>query len=301
MKKQRFYSLERRRSIAAYAFIGLWLAGFLFFFAEPIIATLRYSFTELTTKADGGMELLPLEAGAFGNYVEAVASDPNFVPYLVTGLKDMLLKVPTIVMFSIFIAIILNQNFRGRVFMRGIFFLPVIVTTGMISSIIRDNLNNVAQGGGEASSNIFQSSVMLQMLQDANLPDAIVNTLTSLINTSVDTVWSSGVQILIFLSAILAIPDSYYEVASVEGATGWESFWKITFPVIKPYIFVNVIYSVIDIFSNYDNDTMQYIIDTIYSRGEFSLGSAMAWIYLLIILLIIGIVTLLLKPRKERC
>lgn len=299
-KNRRYYSLERKREFAAYSFIGLWIVGFLLFFGGPLIETVRYSFSELVTKNEGGSELLPLKDGIFSNYKFSILSDPKFIPILTESLKETALRVPTILVFSVFIALILNQDFKGKTFMRGIFFLPVIVTTGMISDIIRENLNNVAQGGGQTSTNIFQSTVMTEVLQNTALPDGIVKAITSLINTSVDTVWQSGVQILIFLSAILAIPASFYEVSAVEGATHWETFWKVTFPIIRPYILVNAVYTVIDVLSSYDNDTMKYIIDMIYSQGRFSLGTAMAWIYLLTILMVIGLIALLLKPRKER-
>ena len=151
----------------------------------------------------------------------------------------------------------------------------------------------------DSQTNIFQSTAMTAMLTENGLPDGVTQVITSLINNSVDVVWQSGIQILIFLSGMLAIPAVYYEVASVEGATKWEAFWRITFPLIRPYILVNIIYSMIDIFSSYDNEAMQYMVDMVYQQMQFSLGSAMSWVYFLTVMVIIGVVTLLLRDRTH--
>ena len=297
LSKHRGFGMERRRRRTAYLFLSPWLIGFTLFFLRPLVETIRYSFGHLQVRDTGGMELLPLEGGPFANFVEAFTKDPNFVRLFTEGLRDLALQVPAIVIFSAFIALLLNQEFIGRTFMRGMFFLPVIITTGMISSIIRDSLNNVAQGSMDSQTNIFQSTAMTAMLTENGLPDGVTQVITSLINNSVDVVWQSGIQILIFLSGMLAIPAVYYEVASVEGATKWEAFWRITFPLIRPYILVNIIYSMIDIFSSYDNEAMQYMVDMVYQQMQFSLGSAMSWVYFLTVMLIIGVVTLLLRDR----
>lgn len=298
--RRRRIGLEKRRARAAYAFIGLWLFGFAVFFLEPMISSIRYSFFDLVTQDSGGFALLWPEDGLLANYRTALTADPDFLPYLADGLRQMVLQVPGIVMFSLFIALLLSRDFPGRTFMRGLFFLPVIVTTGMISQIIRDQLNNVAQGGYDSGTNIFQSTAMTQFLLDSGMPQSVTDVFGTVIDGGVDIVWQSGVQILIFLSAILAIPAVYYEVAAVEGGTAWEAFWKITFPLMRPYILLNVLYSMIDMFSSYGNKVMQYMIDVIYSQGMFSLGSAMAWIYLLVMLVLIGLVTLLLRSRSEK-
>lgn len=298
--RRRRLGLEKRRARAAYAFIGLWLFGFAVFFLEPMISSIRYSFFDLVTQDSGGFALLRPEGGLLENYRTALTADPDFLPYLADGLRQMVLQVPGIVMFSLFIALLLSRDFPGRTFMRGLFFLPVIVTTGMISQIIRDQLNNVAQGGYDSGTNIFQSTAMTQLLLDSGMPQSVTDVFGTVIDGGVDIVWQSGVQILIFLSAILAIPAVYYEVAAVEGGTAWEAFWKITFPLMRPYILLNVLYSMIDMFSSYGNKVMQYIIDVIYSQGMFSLGSAMAWVYLLVMLVLIGLVTLLLRSRSEK-
>ena len=299
LSKHRGFGMERRRRRTAYLFLSPWLIGFVLFFLRPLVETIRYSFGHLQVRDTGGMEILSLESGPFANFVEAFTKDPNFVRLFTEGLKDLALQVPAIVVFSAFIALLLNQEFIGRTFMRGMFFLPVIITTGMISSIIRENLTNVAQGGMDTQTNIFQSTAMAAFLTDNGLPDGVTQVITTLINNSVDVVWQSGIQILIFLSGMLAIPSVYYEVASVEGATKWEAFWRITFPIIRPYILVNIIYSMIDIFSSYDNEAMQYMVNMVYQQMQFSLGSAMSWVYFLTVMFIIGVVTLLLRERNR--
>ena len=292
-------AIVRRRARNGWAFISLWLIGFVVFFAWPLVQTLIYSFEDLVISQEGGFQNLPLEAGWFSHYVSAFTKDPDFVRLFADNLRQTAIQAPAVVAFSLFIAIVLNQKFRGRTFMRAIFFLPVIVTTGIISSIIRDSVNNVAQTG-EAGSNIFNAAAMTALLYQTGLPDNVVSVMSALINSSVDVVWLSGVQILLFISGLLSIPQTYYEVASVEGATKWESFWKITFPIILPYVLVNLVYTIIDGFSNFGNQTMQYIVNTIYVKGSFSYGAALSWIYFLGVMAIIAVVYLLLNRRISR-
>jgi len=206
-----------------------------------------------------------------------------------TLLKDMAYQLPIIVIFALFIAIILNQKFRGNTFMRAMFFLPVIIATGLITTILKTSLTEVARGDASGTSNLFDSVVLIQFLKDTGLSQGIIDAISNAVNNIVDLVWQSGVQILIFIAGLLGIPESHYEVAQIEGASGWSTFWKITFPMIIPYILVNMVYTTIDIFTGYSNKTMQYIVDVGYDSFRFSYSSAIAWIYFLVVMLIIGI------------
>ena len=194
--------------------------------------------------------------------------------------------------------------------MRLIFFLPVLVTTGVISSIIKTSLTTVVVGGDSAT-NIFSAALLTRQLLDAGLPEGLVNTVGGMIANVSDLVWSSGVQILVFLMGLLTIPQSHYEVAQVEGATGWEAFWKVTFPAVSPYILVGLVYSAIDHFIGYDNAVMKYITDNAYNNFRYSYAAAMPWIYFGAILLCLAVLVFITSrfiryggaddaPRRER-
>ena len=219
---------EKKRAIAGWVFIAPWLCGIVLYFIQPLISLVRYSVTDFQFMQEQGSMFAPLEGGWWENYRTAFRGDALFPQKFTATLLDMLYRVPVILIFSLFVAIVLNQKFKGRGFMRLIFFLPVLVTTGVISSIIKTSLTTVVVGGDSAT-NIFSAALLTRQLLDAGLPEGLVNTVGGMIANVSDLVWSSGVQILVFLMGLLTIPQSHYEVAQVEGATGWEAFWKVTF------------------------------------------------------------------------
>lgn len=269
-------------------FIAPWLCGIVLFFIQPLISLVRYSVTDFQFMQEQGSMFAPLEGGWWENYRTAFQGDALFPQKFTATLLDMLYRVPVILIFSLFVAIVLNQKFKGRGFMRLIFFLPVLVTTGVISSIIKTSLTTVVVGGDSAT-NIFSAALLTRQLLDAGLPEGLVNTVGGMIANVSDLVWSSGVQILVFLMGLLTIPQSHYEVAQVEGATGWEAFWKVTFPAVSPYILVGLVYSAIDHFIGYDNAVMKYITDNAYNNFRYSYAAAMSWIYFGAILLCLAV------------
>ena len=179
--------------------------------------------------------------------------------------------------------------------MRAVFFMPVIITSGIVIDIMQSGMANLSNNSGMETSNIFNNAMLIDLLLNSGLPRSIVSYLSIVVNSIIDLVWKSGVQILIFMSGILSIPKSYYEVGTVEGATGWECFWKITFPMIIPHIMINLIYTSVDILSSYDNKVMRYIIDTIYKKVLFGYGSSLSWIYFISVFLFIGLLFLIIS------
>lgn len=268
-------------------FILPWLLGLLAFFLQPLFRTLQYSLTNFVIGKEGGYELQPLARGLLSNYLDAFVKDADFLRLFSESVQRMLYQVPVIVLFSLFIALVLAQKFRGRILMRGIFFLPVIITTGLIVSIIRTSLFEVARGGSSSTGNIYSSAMLATLLYQSGLPQQLITILTTIINNIVDLVWQSGIQVLIFLAGVLSIPRSYYECASIEGATGWEAFWKVTLPIVSPHILVNLIYTTIDSFTNYNNSVMQYVLRVVYRQIRFSYGSALYWLYFLAIVIFV--------------
>ena len=205
----------------------------------------------------------------------------------------MVVQVPLVIIFSFFAANLINQKFRGRAVARSIFFFPVILTSGVILGLENSDLlvQTLSTTGMDADE--FQSMFNIMMLLNkyTNLPMVVTEFLSNAINGIYDIVVASGVQILIFLAGLQSISPSLYEASSMEGATAWENFWKITFPMISPIILVNSVYTIIDLFTNETNEMMKNIKSTIFNDIKYGYGSAMAWIYFVciaVILLIVG-------------
>ncbi|MDD6236822.1 MAG: sugar ABC transporter permease [Clostridiales bacterium] len=283
-------SYEKKRILAGWLFVLPWIIGAAFFFLWPLVTTIYYSFVQVSINTgSGGLLIRPLPSGVFENYIYAFTKDTNYLWYYQNVLAPMLYSIPAILVFSLFIANILSKPFHGRVFMRAVFFLPVIITSGVVVSIMKNNLSTTSLVEAAGSMNIFDTGQIMDFLFNMGLPQTIVDFLGALIGNIMDLVWKSGVQILIFMAGIMAIPPSYYEVCAVEGATAWECFWKVTFPLIIPHIMINLIYSMVEMLSSYDNQLMKYIIDTIFTNVKFSYGSALAWIYFVVISAFIGL------------
>lgn len=236
----------------------------------------------------------------------ALFEDPDFVKTLVTTLKDLAINIPATVIFALFMAIMLNQKMRGRAVFRAIFFIPVIVSTGIIASIdegnaiieAMQNATDMSSGNieGAASGTEFISAIDISRLfSSIQIGTGTIEWITSLVNDIYDIVNRSGVQMLIFLAGLQSISPAIYESCYMEGASAWETFWKITFPMISPMILVNTIYTIIDSFTSADNAVMQTIQTVYNSSGRMTESVAMSWIYFLIVVLILAVIAGLLS------
>lgn len=289
-------ALRHKRSLLGVAFIFPWLLGFVFMFATPLIQSIRFSFSKLTVDPSGFM----LEPVGWSNFKEALFVDATFNRILTQAVSEMVLNVPMILFFSLFSATLLNQKFRGRVLARAIFFLPVILASNAISAAETAGLINlvgdstVVNEMGETSST-YNIMSMVMILSDIGLPISFVDYIVQAITRIYDIITSSGVQILIFLAALQSVPGAMYEVAKMEGATAYESFWKITFPLVSPLILTNVIYTIIDSFTG--SAVTDMIFSTAFTTQNFGLSAAMSWIYTIIISVILVIIGLLLSRR----
>lgn len=289
--KKRKSSLLRRREYYGYFFILPLIIGVLFIFIPNLYHTLQYSVSSLELGKKG----YDATFEGFSQYKAAFTKDANFVPYLVTELKSFLTDVPVITIFSMFIAVLLNGKFHGRTAARLIFFIPVILSTGIISSIesSTDLLANVE--AGMTSSDTSLVSGLSNMLLQMNLPKFIIDIIGSAISGIYSVVQRSGMQIFILLTGLQQIPNSLYEAAQVEGCNGWESFWKITFPMMGPHIRISIVYTIVDLTSRTDTVLAKYINLLAFRSNMFSLGTAMYVIYLLIVLVIVAIVLFVLN------
>ena len=196
-----------------------------------------------------------------------------------------------ILIFSLFVAVLLNRKFIGRGLVRGIFFLPVIVTTGVVMTTFNSVNDANAVFEGEVSNGVlFQVANATEFLTQLGLNEKLTEYMTLVADRIFDVVWDSGIQILLFLAALQGISPSLYEASDVEGATGWETFWLITFPNVAPIILVNIVYTIVDTFSNTDNLVLQQINAMINSTFNFGGAAAASWTFFVVILVIIGIV-----------
>ena len=226
-------------------------------------------------------------------YSKVLFSDPNYTEYLGDTLLETLWKTPLVLIFSLFIAVILNQKFKGRALSRAIFFLPVIIATGPVYKIINGDMGTTGNTGADQFSTMFSTDMvgsLLEFLGIYGLSDNMSTIISTVTDNIFGIVWSSGIQILLFLAALQNIPPSAKEAAQMEGATAWEYFWKITFPYVSPFILANLIFTVIDSFTSPTNSVMKRIIE-MKNSWAFGEASAMAWIYFLIVLAAIALIT----------
>jgi ABC-type sugar transport system permease subunit len=295
MAKKRTNSLQRKKAIYGMLFVTPWLLGFLLLMLIPFVQSLLFSFNKLSLNAEG----YSLQFVGLQNYHNIFFVDAWYVRTLTDAVTRMLLDVPLITFFSLFTATLLAQKFRGRMLARAIIFLPVVLASGVIAKL--DNGNFLAQMIGSASADMegnysgLRSIELRPLLLQAGLSMDIVSYLTGAVDRIYEIISSSGVQILIFLAGLQSISPSLYEAAKIEGATGYESFWKITFPMISPLILTNVVYSIIDSF--YDNSLTQMIQDSAFGRLDFGVSSAMSWIYFLVISLLLAVSTYTISKR----
>ncbi|MBQ2729440.1 MAG: sugar ABC transporter permease [Clostridia bacterium] len=296
-------SLQARKSRAGWFFILPFLLGFILIYIPIIYGSLKYSFNEIDILTGGGYELVWV---GIDNYVKAF-SDSNFVQTLVTSITGLIIDIPTILLFSLFIAILLNQKMIGRGAFRAIFFIPVLLTTGLIAGIdasntLGDMMDSTGEGidtGGSASSGaaeIVSATDLQNLFSNMVVGGELAGFVTDAVNNIFDIVNRSGVQMLIFLSGLQGISPAIYESCQIEGASPWETFWKITLPMISPMILVNAVYTIIDSFTSESNEVMSYVNSIYNQAGDGNvLSSAMSWMYFLLVIAIVAVVAAFIR------
>lgn len=283
-KRRPILTMERRYGLAGLAFVSPFILGFFLFFLFPVISSVQRSFSAVSW--EDGREVLT-HAG-LDNYRDIFFRDPNFLQFLAEYFRNMIPQLFIVLIFAMFIALILQQKFKGRTLARAIFFLPVIVSSGIVMSILGNDLTNQAMQENTAVF-ITNNRVLMDIMLDAQIGVPVIEQVLGVISQIFDLAWRSGVQILLFLAALIAIPKSFYEASVIEGASSWQTFWKITFPMISPYILVCLVYTIVDSFTDYSNELINYIYDNI-RQLLYGPASAMAWIYTLTVFVVLGII-----------
>ena len=296
-KRRKIVSLDKKKARAGWLFVLPFVIGFLIIYFPVIFDSLKYSVCEFEAVQGGG---LSLDFVGFKNYRAALYEDANFVQVLISGIKQLVFDVPAIVIFSLFMAVLLNKKMFGRAAFRAIFFIPVILSTGLIAGIDASNILNdymgsnggIDDGSGQAASGAAQIVSMADftwLFRNMQVGTELLDYVVGIVNNIYGIINRSGVQMLIFLAGLQSVSPAIYESCSIDGASGWETFWKITFPMVSPMILVNTIYTVIDAFTAESNTVMKYI-DKTYEDSTV-VATSMSWMYFAIVILMIALVS----------
>ena len=291
--------LMRRRNNTGWVFIAPFLIGFALFYAIPLVQSLIFSFNDIKISGGNGYTL---EGQGFENYRYVLMVDTNYLNRIIEAVKTMFLDTVIVVPFSFFSALLLAREFKGRGAARAIFFLPVVVSTGVLASMDRNSTMNLmmARSASDAANSMsaaMSSSDFVNTLLEGSMPESIITFMTDLSSQLYDVIIKSGLQIIIFLGGINTISPSIYESSSIEGATAWENFWKITFPMCGPYLLLNAIYTIIDSFTNVNNPLIYRVKNEMAGLKNFGTATAAVWLYFIIIAIVLGVAFSLMSKR----
>lgn len=269
-------NMSRKSSVKGYLFILPWLIGFSFFYVYCLILNVRFSLSELSVGSGSGYEAAFV---GLKNFVYAFRAHATFKQVLTTSVGDILIDVPLIIFFSLFVAMLLNRKFKGRGIVRAIFFLPVILNAGAIvdtmemsAKMMTGGLSSVSQEVSSSMGSYVNLGYYYELFENLAIPGVVLDYLVGAVSRISDIITASGVQIIIFIAALQTIPDALYEVSRIEGATAYETFWKVTFPMVMPHIITNVVYTMVVGFAQSDVVNLAYT--TAFTEFNYGLSSA---------------------------
>lgn len=281
--------LAKREALMGLLFISPWIVGALMFLAYPLITSFQYALHNIRSTPLG----MKYNFVGYENFTQILMSDTEFPTQMIDYVVSTVISVPIIVVFALLIAIMLNQKIAGKGAFRLIFFLPVIIVSGPILGMLN------AEGAGSITAIDIQA---ITSAIEGFLPSALAEPISDLFENMITILWYSGVQILIFLSSLQKIDPSMYEAAKIDGGSGWECFWKITLPTVKPMILLNCVYTVVFISNNDQNAIIELIKNAMFSGIQekgYGYASAMAWMYSIVVLLIVGLFALFFFAKKD--
>lgn len=295
--KKRKVGLMGRRALYGYLFILPFIIGFIFFMVKPLCQSLRMALSDVTISTQG----FSLAYNQLANFKRAFLVDPDFRRMLVEGIGNMVYRSLATVVFSFFVALLLNQNFKGRTLARSIFFLAVILSSGVLVGLENNNslmaqLKDTIEESGSANSitQVLERILVSSSTGFSGISGKTFEKVFEIIDSIYDVAMASGIQIIIFLSGLQNISPSMYEAAQMEGCTSWESMCKITIPMISPLLPVCWVYTIVDFFMKSDNEIMTKINDNMLALA-YGFSSAMAWSYFIVCMVLIGISSAILS------
>jgi ABC-type sugar transport system permease subunit len=277
LRKKRNKGLETMRARYGYAFVFPWIIGLLVFFIEPLFSSIWYAFCDVLIEPGGiATKFVSLE-----NFKWLLFKDPDFLDRLVSSLGYMFYSFPLIIAFSLVVAIMLNREFFGRTMMRMLFFLPIVITASAILPLLGGEDVRLPIFYGEGTDNA------VTILEKLQIPDFLSSFCTFMLTSATKIIYSSAVQIILFIGGLQNIPASLYEVSQIEGANKWEEFWLITVPSLRHVISLVIIYTMIELFTSTDNWIVQRAYNWITTQ-DYDKSSALLWMYFLIVIVVIG-------------
>ncbi len=275
-------SIEKKKKIEGFVLVLPFIIGLFAFFLYPLFMSVKLSFGKVTSVSG-----FQVAWSGFSNYLEVFTDDVTFVPTFLAVMRDTAVKIPLTVVFSLILAILINQKIRGRGLFRVLFFLPFLLGTG----VVFEQLLNM----GATTQLLTLETLGITPEMIAYLGPTVSDGINGFLSIIVMVLWNGGVQTLLFLSGLQGIPTALYESANVDGASQWEVFWKITLPMIAPIMLVNIIFSITDSFTNITNPIIEYIQDVAFSDLRFERAAAIGCLYLGFVLLLVGAVFLLMR------
>lgn len=286
-RRSRGLTLAQQKAMTGYLFSAPFILGFVFFFLAPFLQAIAFSLNNLVIVA-GGYQLV---YNGWENFRYALFVDAEFVRVFVETLVKMVVEVPSIIFFSFFSALLLNQRFRGRLLARIIFFLPVVMTSGVILTMeTGDYMSQLLEQTNTSAASVLVGPLLYSFLMQLKMPREILVYVITVVEHIPQVVRASGIQILIFLAGLQSIPPALYEASRVEGASAWQTFWMITMPMMSPIVLANVVYSIIDSFLSPANALVMYIRNTAFAGAGFGIGTAMGVMYFAAVTIILAMV-----------
>lgn len=288
MKNRKPKGLETLKARYGFIFIAPWIVGMVFFFLVPIIQSAYFSFAHISIELDGiKTDFLGLE-----NFKYILFKDTQYIDNFLEAITDMLVSVPFILVVSLILAVLLNNKFRGRLFFRSLFFMPVIIASGVVLDLYLGAASSNATEVAVNDSVSFGMIDFTEVFTALNLPTAIENYLSVALDNLFMLVWQSGIQIILFIAGLQSIPDLLYEVAHVEGATKWEEFWFITLPMLGRTMFLVIVFTIVENITKSNNQIISHGYN-FFNNMDYGRGSASLWFYFLVIGGVMAVVLLL--------
>lgn len=295
MKKKKYRGIEQLKARYGWYFILSWVIGVVLFFAVPVIQSIIYSFSDMAITENGTQT----EWVGLGNYRYIINEHTDYLKWLSSSITSFLYSLPIIVLLSMVLALLLNQKFRGRLFFRALYFMPVIIAAGVVIKLL-----STMSGEDMTSSSVSDSvSGAMFSVQDIinvlDLPSEVAEYVQKIISNIFDLIWNSGIQTVLFLAGLQSIPSYLYEASKVEGATKWEEFWFITFPMLSNVTLLVIIYTMVELFIN-SNNTLVSQVYSLMRAAVYDETSAMMWFYFLIIGAVMGLLVLAYRKFLQK-
>ncbi len=280
---------EKRKIIAAYFFVGPWLAGFFVFTLYPLM----YSFyvTFCTTMVG------ELHWAGFQNYFR-VFNEPMFWKSIMNTFIYGLLSTPITLCFALLLSLLINQKLKGVHFFRAVYFLPVVAASDVVSTM--------------TGTILFKRILVINpdlSQYGIHLSSEFISIISSIILLIMLSIWRTGIQMLVFLLGLINVPPEFYEAAEMDGATRWHMFWWVTIPSISPLILLNLLITVVESFtglattmrlinkSNTQIFIWDYVNELFYHQNEYGMALAGMWVFIIAIVALIGLLFYLVNRK----